>query len=152
MQQLNRFQAYIPVDTMTASNFECVPDTLKFHLFFGKDWRSHPWNRKVLERMARVAQERLKEKKNPNFSHLSTQHLVACLWTAFQQAFDSWKRRQVRVHTSGNRLETPAEAVSRSVLQEQKSGLGCRYNNRRHAVSLMGCTFNFWLTRWRTEI
>ncbi|KAK1233797.1 hypothetical protein PQX77_003024 [Marasmius sp. AFHP31] len=130
MDKLSKFQSYEPVDDETAKNpLQNRKGGLRYRLYFGDTWRTSLWNKHVLEDMAKDVQAELKEAGE---SEMAPERVVACLWISVTQAQNSWKTTQIRVHGSGERLETSQEATSRARCQVYTLSHMRKQNKRRH--------------------
>ncbi|KAL0057425.1 hypothetical protein AAF712_015931 [Marasmius tenuissimus] len=72
------------------------------------------------------------ELKEAGESEMLPERIIACLWISVTQAQNSWKTMQIRVHQSGERLETAQEATSRARRQEYTLGHMRKQNKQRH--------------------
>ena len=136
MEALSKFQRYQPVDDETAKKpLQKRKGDLRLRLYFGDAWRTCLWNKHVLQDMVKDMQHELKEAGE---EELTPEAIVACLWISVTQAQNSWKTMQIRVHKSGERLETAQEASSRAAVQDQSLTYLRKMNKRKHDVN----TFN----------
>ncbi|KAK7029031.1 hypothetical protein VNI00_014741 [Paramarasmius palmivorus] len=135
---INSFERYDPVDHDTVNNFADgkgpgPEGANRFRLYFGDAWRTASWNRVVISHMIPLVHAG-KARKNIGGSSMTNDGIEACIWGYISQARNSWKAYQPRVHSSGSRYETQAEAITRAKASAAKRISSVRQNNRKNNV------------------
>ncbi|THU81463.1 hypothetical protein K435DRAFT_693520, partial [Dendrothele bispora CBS 962.96] len=132
---INHFEKYSPIDDPIASNFANGSDpgprgADTYRLYFGPDWRKAKWNREVIDNMIPFVAARQEESliEGPC---LDDDTIRVFIWDFITQAQASWKQRQPRIHESGLRHETRAEAAARAEDYRERREMDVRLTTRK---------------------
>lgn len=139
MSHLGRFDSYSPVSEEIVNDFASgtgpgpnEEDDMCFRLYFGEGWRQTAWNLAVINNMIeRIIIDAEEAKLGPP---LPSDVIKAILWDFILQGRNSWSMKKPRIHESGDRLETMAEAGLRKVQYEQSRSSAVRSTTRKKSV------------------
>lgn len=133
----SEFAGYIPATNDEADAFEKGtaggPDQT-CRLFFGHNFSSHPWNRRVIEALTGRFKE-LVAKEHDWLPEVSDGYLAGLLHSSLTQSQKHWKEFQPRRDDAKGRLETPEEAILRANSGREQTLRQCSLTTLRTTVS-----------------
>ncbi|KAK1219592.1 hypothetical protein PQX77_017688 [Marasmius sp. AFHP31] len=145
LDQMAKFSAYEPMDPEIVAKYcrgqHAGPDK-KAVMYFGPNFTSSPWNKKVLEILRELTLAELRElaekEKNPPPTPPS-EYLDAVMHCKMTTAASIWKTHQPQFSHQLGRIETQDEALARAGSYESETQLGktarsARKYNRRVSI------------------
>lgn len=133
------FAGYIPVTDDEADAFANGtaggPDE-KCRLFFGQNFSSHLWNRRVIEALTGRFKELVANEHNW-LPAVSDGYLAGLLHSSLTQSQKHWKEWQPRRDDTKNRIETPEEAMLRASSGREQTLRQCNLTTLRTTVSIL---------------